>query len=75
MYVCKTESLACAPETITTLLTSYAPIQNKKFSVREKMSGTGFLFPFSHLSVYYKAFSIVPYPMSTKQRIEQFMGR
>ena len=29
--VCMAESLCCSPETITTLLTGYTPIQNKKF--------------------------------------------
>ena len=29
--VCVAESLCCPPETITTLLTGYTPIQNKKF--------------------------------------------
>ena len=29
--VCMAESLCCSPETITTLLISYIPIQNKKF--------------------------------------------
>ena len=29
--VCMAESLCCPPETITTLLTSYTPIQTKKF--------------------------------------------
>ena len=29
--ICVTESLHCSPETITTLLISYTPIQNKKF--------------------------------------------
>ena len=28
--VCMAESLHCSPETITTLLTGYTPIQNKK---------------------------------------------
>ena len=31
--VCMVESLCCSPETITTLLTSYTPVQNKKFDV------------------------------------------
>ena len=31
------ESLLCSPETITTLLTGYTPIQNKKFKVWEKI--------------------------------------
>ena len=29
--ICMAESLSCSPETITTLLISYTPIQNKKF--------------------------------------------
>jgi len=29
--VCMAESLCCSTETITTLLISYTPIQNKKF--------------------------------------------
>jgi len=28
--ICKAESLCCPPQTITTLLSSYTPIQNKK---------------------------------------------
>ena len=35
--VCMTESLGCSPETITTLLTGYTPIQNKKFIVNKEM--------------------------------------
>ena len=31
MDTCMAESLHCSPETITTLLISYTPIQNKKF--------------------------------------------
>ena len=31
IYVCMAESLCCLPETITTLLISYTPTQNKKF--------------------------------------------
>ena len=31
MHVCMAESLCCPPETITTLLMDYTPIQNKKF--------------------------------------------
>jgi len=30
-YICMAESLCCSPETITTLLIDYTPIQNKKF--------------------------------------------
>ena len=29
--ICMAESLCCPPETITTLLIGYTPIQNKKF--------------------------------------------
>ena len=29
-YMCMAESLCCPPDTITTLLTGYIPIQNKK---------------------------------------------
>ena len=36
--ICMAESLCCSPETITTLLISYAPIQNKKFNKLEKNS-------------------------------------
>ena len=32
-YICMAESFCCSPETITTLLISYNPIQNKKFKV------------------------------------------
>ena len=31
------ESLRCSPDTITTLLVSYTPIQNKKFGKKENM--------------------------------------
>ena len=30
VYVCMAESLPCSPETMATLLISYAPIQNNK---------------------------------------------
>ena len=30
-HICMAESLRSSPETITTLLTGYTPIQNKKF--------------------------------------------
>ena len=33
VYICMTESLPCSPETITTLLISCTPIQNKKFKI------------------------------------------
>ena len=32
-YICMAESLCCSPETTTTLLIGYIPIQNKKFKV------------------------------------------
>ena len=35
--ICMAESLHCPPETITTLLIGYTPIQNKKFK-RKKMN-------------------------------------
>ena len=35
-WMCMTETLCCPPETITTLLTSYTSIENKKFFKREK---------------------------------------
>ena len=31
-----TESLCCAPETITTVITGYTPVQNKKFKKIKK---------------------------------------
>ena len=31
--ICMAESLCCSPETTTTLLTGYTPVQNKKFKV------------------------------------------
>ena len=34
--MCMAESLPCSPETITTLLISYAPIKNKKFNAKKK---------------------------------------
>ena len=34
--ICRTESLHCSPETTTTLLIIYTPIQNKKFKVWKK---------------------------------------
>ena len=36
--VCMAESLPCSPETITTLLIGYNPIQNKKFFYKRKKS-------------------------------------
>ena len=35
--ICMAEFLCCSPETITTLLTGYTLIQNKKFKVWEKI--------------------------------------
>ena len=34
--ICMTESPCCLPETITTLLIGYTPIQNKKFPKNKK---------------------------------------
>ena len=34
--ICVAESLCCSPETTTTLLIGYIPIQNKKFKVQGK---------------------------------------
>ena len=34
--ICMAEALHCSPETITTLLISYTPIQNKKFKRKKK---------------------------------------
>ena len=34
--ICMAESLVCSPETITTLLIGYIPIQNKKFFKKKK---------------------------------------
>jgi len=34
--ICMTESFLCSPETITTLLSSYTPIQNKKLKKNKK---------------------------------------
>ena len=43
--ICMAESLSCPPETITTLLISYTPIQNKTFLKknfnREPLKGFG----------------------------------
>ena len=38
--ICMAESFDCLPETITTLLTGYTPIQNKKFIKRKKKKKT-----------------------------------
>ena len=35
-YICMAESLCCPPETITTLLFSYTPIQNKKLKKKKQ---------------------------------------
>ena len=35
--ICLAESLCCPPETVTTLLIGYIPIQNNKFFKRKKM--------------------------------------
>ena len=37
--ICRAESLGSPPETITTLLIGYTPIQNKKFKKRESPRG------------------------------------
>ena len=34
--ICEAESLGCPPESITALLISYTPIQNKEFKRRKK---------------------------------------
>jgi len=34
--ICMAEALHCSPETITTLLISYTPIQNKKFKRKKR---------------------------------------
>ena len=36
MYIHMTESLCCSPETITTLLIGYIPVQRKKFKTNKK---------------------------------------
>ena len=38
MYIYMAESLCCEPEIITTLLTSYAPIQNKKYKKKNTIT-------------------------------------
>ena len=35
-YICMAESLRCSPESITTLLIAYTPIQNQKFFFKKK---------------------------------------
>ena len=48
------ESLCCSPETVTTLLWSYTPIQNKKFKKYVDLVEMALIFPFTialrHLS-------------------------
>ena len=44
--ICKTESLHCPSDTITTLLIGYTPIGNKKFFLKERG-----LFTMSRVSV------------------------
>ena len=41
--ICMAESFRCSPETVTTLLISYTPIQNKKF--KNKSVSAMFLSP------------------------------
>ena len=51
-YVCMAETLRCSPETSTSFLMDYTPIQNKKFKVTKKKeywSELSFPFP-GHLS-------------------------
>ena len=52
-HICMAESLPYSPETITTLLISYNPIQNNKLVKREEYSGvlTHYLGA-SHLGVF-----------------------
>ena len=38
MCICMAESLCCSPETITTLLIGYTPIQNKKLILKKRRS-------------------------------------
>ena len=40
--ICMAESLSCSPETITTLLIGYTPIQNKKFKRKKKKDDSRF---------------------------------
>ena len=44
MYIYMAESLCCAPEIITTLLTGYAPIQNKKYKKKNTITGKKTMF-------------------------------
>ena len=39
--ICMAESLCCSPETVTTLLISYTPIQNKKLKKKRPRCTTG----------------------------------
>ena len=39
MCICMAESLCCSPETITTLLIGYTPVQNKKCKLKKKKGG------------------------------------
>ena len=41
IHICMAEFLLCSPETITTLLTGYTPIQNKKFQATKKREREG----------------------------------
>ena len=45
--MCMAESLHCSPETITTLLIDYTPIQNKKLNVWRKKKKKDKLFAIS----------------------------
>ena len=49
---CMAESLCCSPETITTLLISYTPIQNKKFKKKSKKGKEGRGWGFGNDMVY-----------------------
>ena len=42
--MCMAESLCCSPETVTTLLTSYTPIQNKKFIIEHGRKAFVYIF-------------------------------
>ena len=35
IHVCVAEPLCCPPETMTTLLIGYVPMQNKKFKIKQ----------------------------------------
>ena len=45
MDTCMAESIHCSPETITTLLISYTPIQNKKFKKQNNLMEGQLLLP------------------------------